>query len=274
MNPKAETLGSLNRALDVLEAFDNEHRTWGLTALARELGLGKPTLHRLLRNLEVRGYVRQDPESKLYRLGFRTIKIGQAALVETPNELVMPYLRELTRSLGEQSTLWVPDGLEAVCVAKVPGTRRLRAHTDLGAREPAVLLASGRCLLAHYRGNLEELLGSKYADLRRVLQRIRKTGYEISYGDRWPDMCAVAAPVFDHDGHNKGAIAFSAATSRINADMLTETVHAVREAGMNVSTAMGAPDEVLRVFTSVAPDVHRHLRRKQASTSKASRPPR
>src|SRR5690625_8019517 len=96
-----QTLTSVNRAIDVLEAFTDQHPRWGLSPLARHLGIGKATLHRLLRNLEDRGYLTQDPETKLYQLGLRPLRIAQAALASTPSEIARPYLSQAAEELGE-----------------------------------------------------------------------------------------------------------------------------------------------------------------------------
>lgn len=239
MSESAETLSTLNRALDVLESFTPQQPAWGLSALSRELGIGKASLHRLLRNLVLRGYLRQDETTKQYRLGYAVLRISQAAILQTPTEAAQPFLRELAHSVGEQTTLWVLDGEHAVCVAKVAGRQMLRTHTDLGAREPAMLIASGRCLLMDHP---PERLVSFEAAEPRWLERfdaIRDNGYETSRGDRWGDVNAVAAPVRDHDGQVVAAIGVSAAASRFDETQLLPAAVAVRETAAAVTVALG-----------------------------------
>lgn len=234
-----QTLASVNRALDVLEAFTPEHPTWGLSPLARELNIGKATLHRLLRNLEDRGYLLQDEETRLYRLGFRTLRIAQAALVNTPSDVALPNLRRAAHSLGEQTTLWVLDGAEVVCVAKVAGTKPLRAHTNLGAREPAKLLASGRCLLAHREpSELRQLLGPSHVELADELAEARERGFVVS-NRRWPEVMAVAAPVRDHRGRVIAAMSLSGPAARLRDDELQTATDVICSAAIETSRALG-----------------------------------
>lgn len=239
MSPPAETLSTLNRALDVLEAFTPDQPVWGLSALSRELGIGKASLHRLLRNLEQRGYLRQDEDSKQYRLGYAVLRISQAAIVQTPTEVAQPFLRELARSVGEQTTLWVLDGQHAVCVAKVSGRQALRTHTDLGAREPALLIASGRCLLMDHA--VDDLEGFDAAEARWLARfpAIRDNGYELSHGDRWGDVHAAAAPIRDHEGRLVAAIGVSAAATRFGEAELLAAASAVSEPAAAVTVALG-----------------------------------
>jgi IclR family transcriptional regulator, KDG regulon repressor len=238
-NNSKQTLGSVNRALDVLEAFTPEQPSWGLSPLARELDIGKATLHRLLKNLEDRGYVMQDEDTRLYRLGFRPLRIAQAALVNTPSEVALPHLRRAARTLGEQTTLWVLEGSEAVCVAKVPGTNPLRAHTNLGAREPARFLASGRCLLAHRdTADQRRILGKEYEKLADELSEARQQGYVIS-NRRWPEVMAVSAPVRDHRGRVIAAMSLSGPAARLHGQELANATETVRSAALETSKALG-----------------------------------
>lgn len=247
-------LASVNRAFDVLETFTPAAPEWGLSALSRELDVGKPTLHRVLKTLTARGYLRQDPDSRVYRLGFRLLQIGQAALVDTPSQAAQRHLRSLAHQVGEQATLWVLDGDHAVCVLKVAGQRALRTHTELGAREPATLLASGRCLLAHLPpGELERLLGDEASAIQTSLSRIRRVGYAVSHGDRWPDVSAVGAPVFDESGSIVAAIAVSSPTSRFDDATFDRAATAVIAAAEGASLDLGAPPSDRRDAAPAAP---------------------
>ena len=61
-------LQTADRALQVLLAFRSRPE-WGVSELARELGLDKSVTQRLLSTLARRGFVLADPESRRYRLG-------------------------------------------------------------------------------------------------------------------------------------------------------------------------------------------------------------
>ena len=67
----ARVLRSVNNALAVLESFSVERPEIGVTELSQTLGLGKSTVHRLLTSLASRGYVRKNPDTDRYCLGFK-----------------------------------------------------------------------------------------------------------------------------------------------------------------------------------------------------------
>ena len=70
MEDKKFTVRAAERALDILLCF-TEKREWSLTEIAQHTGLNKSTVYRLLVTLEGKGFLRRNPETEKYRLGFR-----------------------------------------------------------------------------------------------------------------------------------------------------------------------------------------------------------
>jgi predicted transcriptional regulator len=77
---RERSVKSVDHALDILEFLTTERGAIGVTQLARHLGMNASTVHHLLRTLEARHFVEQHPVSKLYRLGVRSLHVGQAYL--------------------------------------------------------------------------------------------------------------------------------------------------------------------------------------------------
>ncbi|NLJ53301.1 MAG: helix-turn-helix domain-containing protein, partial [Intrasporangiaceae bacterium] len=71
----SSSLRSVGTALDVLECFALDGEL-GVSDIARRLGVAKSTAHRLLQTLLSRGFVEQDNESGLYRLGIHIYELG------------------------------------------------------------------------------------------------------------------------------------------------------------------------------------------------------
>ena len=63
-----QTMQSLERALDVLEALSSSHGGIGVSGLAIKTGLSKTTTHRILQTLATRGYA-EKTLSGAYELG-------------------------------------------------------------------------------------------------------------------------------------------------------------------------------------------------------------
>ena len=67
---------SIERAFDLLEMLADAGGALGLSELSTVSGLPLPTVHRLMRTLVNRGYVRQEA-SRRYTLGSRLIRLGE-----------------------------------------------------------------------------------------------------------------------------------------------------------------------------------------------------
>src|SRR5439155_3549906 len=103
-------LRSVNNALAVLESFSVERPELGVTELSPALGLGKSTVHRLLTSLAARGYVRKNPQTERYCLGFRAFEVGLLAAGRGAiREIVAPFLRRLMLASKETVHLGVLD---------------------------------------------------------------------------------------------------------------------------------------------------------------------
>jgi IclR family acetate operon transcriptional repressor len=117
-----------------------------LSQLAESSSLPLPTIHRIMRTLVNRGYVRQPP-SRRYALGPRLIRLGETA-ARTLGAWARPYLASLTDAVGETSNMAVLDGDQMVHVAQVPSQHSMRMFTEVGRRVAAPATAVGRAVLA------------------------------------------------------------------------------------------------------------------------------
>ena len=91
----AAGLTSIEKALAVLEAFDSGTPSLSIEQLCARLGLPRPTVHRILKQLEVKGFVRQLP-SRRYQVGLRLFELGSLVadqvMLRTP---AIPHLHSL-----------------------------------------------------------------------------------------------------------------------------------------------------------------------------------
>ena len=68
---------AVSHALDLLEQFHGETDELGVTELSKRLKLHKNNVFRLLATLESRGYIEQNRVTENYRLGLKTLELGQ-----------------------------------------------------------------------------------------------------------------------------------------------------------------------------------------------------
>src|SRR4030095_4685076 len=99
---------TVQKAMNLLEALVRSGQPRRLTELARQLGLTKPNVYRLLSTLSVLGYVKKDPATSLYSPTLKLWEIGSMLgrdvdLVEG----VSPRLRRLCLETHESVQLTV-----------------------------------------------------------------------------------------------------------------------------------------------------------------------
>jgi DNA-binding IclR family transcriptional regulator len=247
--PGTETAG---RVIDVLLLFTDGPDELGVSRIARELGLSKAVVHRILQTLVARGMVALDQQSRLYRLGPTTAALGARALRELDLRAVAgAALRRLHEETRETVTLTalVPGG--RAYIDQIVSTHEVKMTVDLGRRFPLHAGSSGTCILAFLPEERREdilattltaLTGSTQTDpdaLRGELKAIRELGYASSRGERQADAGSVASPVFDLDGNVLGSVSVCGPRSRFTPQFVNACAPRVVAAARHISAALG-----------------------------------
>lgn len=125
------------RVVAVLDHFAvHPDSRFGLSELARELGMSKPTCLGILTTLADSGHLVCDPETKTYRLGPALIAVGrQAAQNFTAADLAERLLTPLSESYAAVCTASAVVGDRIVVLAST-GPERHRAAIPVGQRYP------------------------------------------------------------------------------------------------------------------------------------------
>ncbi|WP_438431338.1 IclR family transcriptional regulator [Gorillibacterium sp. sgz500922] len=232
------TVRAVERALDLLLCFA-EDSDLSLTELAARAGLHKSTVHRLLASLEVKGFVRRDPASERYRLGYRMWELS-ANLVQDddPAVILLPEMERLRDQLGETVSLYVRDGLERIRVQAVQSSQAIRRVAPVGVRLPLHVGASGKILVAFGAPELQRELSAaplwadeaQKAAFERQLQEARDCGYATSLEEREAGAAAIAAPIVNRAHRMVAALAVSGPVNRLTAEAMKEDAPLLLEA--------------------------------------------
>lgn len=67
---------SVDRALRILDLFDEHTTELKITDISDQMGLHKSTVHSLLKTLQQRGYISQNLENGKYGLGMKLFERG------------------------------------------------------------------------------------------------------------------------------------------------------------------------------------------------------
>ena len=240
---------SIERAFDLLEMLADAGEPVGLSELATVSGLPLPTVHRLMRTLVTRGYVRQET-SRRYTLGSRLIRLGETSSRMLGTSL-RPFLAQLVRETGETANLAMLDGDEVVYIAQVPSPHSMRMFTEPGRRVQPHCTAVGKALLAQLppggaRALLERAGMPAYTPatitdpdlLLAHLEVIRKQGYAVDEGEQEVGVRCFAVAVPDAPGSL--AISTSGPQARMTDDAAARIVPALRRTASEISEIIAA----------------------------------
>lgn len=240
------------RVADVLLLFTDGPDSLGVSAIARQLGLSKAVVHRILQTLVDRRLLVSDPATRTYQLGPAAAALGARALRESElRSVAMPVLRELQAATKETATVSavVPDG--RVYLDQVESTQEIKMTVEVGRRFPLHAGSSSTCILAFLpreqqdavlAGPLDRLTGETITDpavLAQRLREVRRVGYACSDGERQAGAGSVAAPVFGVDGSVLGAISICGPAARVDDAARERFIPLLRTAADRISRELG-----------------------------------
>ena len=243
---------SLHRALDLVEvvAARGGHLTIGEIAAATDVPL--PTVHRLLRTLVDRGYMRQMPNRR-YALGFRLVPLGATAssMVGADTEVV---LGRLVDALGETANLAILSGSHAEYVAQVPSRHAMRMFTEVGRQVDLHSTGVGKALLASSptAGSARSSVGSACSSRPSTPWRPRPPCWPTSpwcaraatpwtIRSRRPGVRCVAVPV-GPEPMSWMAVSVSGPVTRMTDELIERAVPLLHEAGRQLTNRMQSSD--------------------------------
>ena len=247
-------LTTVTNTLRLLQQFTYEEPVLGVSELARRLGTGKSTVHRMLTTLVAEGFVMKTADDR-YRLGFKLYELGQLVVHTTQlRDVAHPFLEDLRNESGEAAQISLLDGLEVVYVERFESPSTLRLFGRIGRRMPAHATSSGKCLLAFspdevvdavIAGGLRRLAPRTITTgslLRQALAETRQRGYAVSFEESEIGVASVGAPVFGHDGKAMAAISVAGPSLRMTLDAMPRYTRMVKRAADRISGALGYVD--------------------------------
>ena len=210
---RREKGSSITRVLEIIEAVSRAERPMSPTELSFLLDIPKPSVHRLLQQLESDGYLQANMRGLLVP-GERMHGIALGVLYSSRYKaLRQAILKNLTDKIGETCGIAIPDGTEMIYYDRVQTNWPLRIHLPVGSHTPAWCTASGKLYLSYLPKerrhriiqnlSLDKLARNTLIDpesLEKALLQIQTNELGTDNEEFVDGMVACAVPIKDQDG--------------------------------------------------------------------------
>lgn len=232
-----EFLGGLERGLQVLIAFNQQHRQMTVAEVARAIGSPRATARRAINTLEHMGYLAGD--GRLFSLTTKVLQLASAyAASNQITALLQPACERLCRALDADCSAAVLDGGDVVRIAHAMPARSIALVPGIGFRVPAYCSALGRALLSALDdseatavlGRAELVRRTSHtlttvSEVMREVAQARKNGFALVDREAEDGFRSIAVPVRNVRGStvaalNIGVRVETATASRMKQDFL------------------------------------------------------
>ena len=247
-DPSSYNVRAVDRAVQILSAFDDGHAEQGVSEIAQATGLHKATTHRIIMTLLNSGFLERTSDGEKLKLGRRMIGLGLGALRRLDvRRAAQPYMQKLVDDLQEICTLGVFDHGQVLYVEVVNSNRSLTIAARVGHHLPAHCTASGKVLLAFLPPDVVESVLSAplqaYTEktitsptqLLAELGVIRQRGYAIADEELEEGIWAISAPIRDIDRNVVAAMSIPFPTNRLDPTRIPEITQALLAATSAIS---------------------------------------
>lgn len=220
------------RLFALLEVIASKDQLFSLQRLVEETGVPKPTLHRMLQQLESAGLLERSGDGRHYATGTRLRRLAENLLLNGIHHGARhAVLRELVNEVGESCNLTALSGNEVIYLDRVETAAPLRFYLQPGSRVPVHCSASGKLLLAQFtpaqrrrlleHAPLEAYTPKTITDLAALedeIARIRRQGFAVDNEEFLPGLLCVAVLVPAPQGRSNLCIAVQAPIMRLTLD--------------------------------------------------------
>ncbi|MGH3516291.1 MAG: IclR family transcriptional regulator [Haloechinothrix sp.] len=237
------------RLFALLELIAAKDQFVSLQGLVEETGLPKPTLHRMLQQLEGAGLLIRQGDSRQYGTGARLRRLAENLLLNaTQHGARHAVLRDLVEEIGETCNVTALSGNEVIYLDRVETTEPLRFYLRPGSRVPVHASASGKMILSQFSpaqrhkllayAPLKQYTANTLTDLDALedeVKRIRRNGYALDDEEFLPGLVCVAVLVPTATGRSNMCVAVQAPAMRLTADKALQLLPALQRAAGAIS---------------------------------------
>ncbi len=246
-------MGTVGKALELLDLFTHRQPQMGLSQIARAAGLNKATCHRLLQEMEAAGLVEQTGPAREYRLGPAVLRLAALREAAVPTRAAaMPILQALAEATGETAHLshLVAGRLQTLAFA-YSAQHSMAVRMEDADFLPFHATASGLVALAFLPDVVRDtILAAPLPGLTEVtrtdpqaiislLPQIRSLGHAETDSTFEAGVHGIALPLFDAQMACVGAIAVATPAARMTDAQRRLTLAELARAATEITRTWG-----------------------------------
>lgn len=249
IHDKVETIPTNLRLLSVLEVVARAGIPVTPTDVNAEIGLPKPTIHRLFATLEAEGFLQRELDGRTYTVGQRCRKMSMNILssmrVRTARVAILTRLAD---QIGETCNIAVPERQAMIYLDRIETKWPLRIQLPIGTKVPFYCTASGKMYLSTFQdSHLKRYLTATLfrsrtektiidpARIKDEARATRERGHAEDNEEFMDGMIALAVPIKDDMGRLISTLSFHAPTQRLSIESSREHLPFLREAASELS---------------------------------------
>jgi DNA-binding IclR family transcriptional regulator len=237
------------RLFSLLELISTHDQLFTLQGLVEETGTPKPTLHRMLAQLEGAGLLIRQDDGRHYGVGVRLRRMAENLLInDIYHGARHAVLQSLVKELGESCNVTAVSGSEVVYLDRVETAEPLRVTLQPGSRVPVHASASGKMILSQFTPAQRRRLLSG-AELTRYtpktlsslelleadLDQVKERGYAIDDEEFLPGLVCAAVLVPTSNAVSNLCVAVQGPFMRLTPEKAADLVPAL----LRAAEAMG-----------------------------------
>jgi IclR family acetate operon transcriptional repressor len=217
------------RLFALLEVVASKDQFFSLQSLAEETGIPKPTLHRMLQQLENAGLLERSGDSRQYGTGVRLRRLAENLLLnDSFHGARHGVLRSLVNEVGESCNLTALSGSEVMYLDRVETPAPLRFYLHSGSRVPVHCSASGKLFLANMapaqrqrllaHATLEAFTPKTLTNLDALeeeIKQVKRQGFALDNEEFLPGLLCIAVMVPSPTGRSNLCVAVQAPIMRL-----------------------------------------------------------
>ncbi len=238
------------RLFALLEIIAAKDSMLTLQGLVNETGLPKPTVHRMLQQLEAAGIVQREVDSRHFSSGERMRRLSENVLINsTTRGARHEVLRRLVDEVGESCNITALSGSEVLYLDRVETPAPLRFYLHSGSKVPSHCSASGKLFLSQMNAaQRNRLLAhvpleaftpktlTRFEALDLELENIKRQGFSLDDEEFLPGLFCIAVLVPNPNGKSNMGIAVQAPIMRVNRDKALSFLPALQRAAQALAS--------------------------------------